>query len=187
MACALIAALMAGCEVEEKRIGYRPMLGGLPGAVGGYELSPLGGADDAATRLGDDQLEAKAEDGSRLLLARTARHVMVHIYNTLSKNESELFVKEVLSEKTQQEYYEHGMDPSESFKTVKAREAEVKRLFDLMPMGEFTPGLFLRGVGGGVQRLEVTGKMAQGLTWTGIDVVLERGNYRLLWFVTPGR
>ena len=45
----------------------------------------------------------------------------------------------------------------------------------------------LRGVGGGVQRLEVTGKMAQGLTWTGIDVVLERGNYRLLWFVTPGR
>ncbi len=64
---------------------------------------------------------------------------------------------------------QHGMSPSESFKTVKAREAEVRRLFDLMPMGEFTPGLFLRGVGGGVQRLEVTGEDAQELVAWGVD------------------
>jgi len=195
MTALLVGAMVIGCAVEEKRIGYRPMLGGLPGAEGGYAVSPPRGAEGEPRKLGDDELEITRPDGtakgSKVLLARTARHVMVHIANTVSKDDSELFVREVLSERTKAEYFERGLSPSEAFTAVKAREAEVLRLFNLMPMGEYTPGLFLRGIGGGVQRLEVTGKMAQSLVaseeWTGIDVVMERGNYRLLWFVTPGR
>ncbi len=43
-----------------------------------------------ATRLGEDELEIKSADGSKVLIAQTARHVMVHIANTLERNEGEL-------------------------------------------------------------------------------------------------
>ena len=64
-----VVGLMAGCEVEETRKGYRPMLGGLPGAEGGYAISPVEGAEGEASRLGDDELEIKQPDGSKVLLA----------------------------------------------------------------------------------------------------------------------
>jgi hypothetical protein len=52
-----------------------------------------------------------------------------------------------------------------------------------MPMGEFTPGFFLRPVGNRTFRLLVPGRGADDLAFRGIDAVYERGNYRLYWLV----
>lgn len=183
MTCA--GFLLGACESETTVINYRPMLGGLPGAETGTPVTALSRRGGDPTKI--DQLRSEKEDGTVTLQARTIRHVMVHVYETLTKNEKDLFVQQVLSDATKREFAEHGHVAGDAFDMLKAREQELFKLFDAIPMGEYTPGMFVRPVGAGVQRLEVTGPLARELTITGIDVVMERGNYRFLWFVQPGR
>lgn len=173
-----------GCQ-EERIINYRPMLGSLPGAESGTPVTGLQSDTPDPTAVPDDKLVVKHPDGSKTLTARTAHHLMIHIHTTLQDDDEGLFVEQVLSRRTKDEYYDRGMDPREAFRTLKARRSDIDKLFDAMPMGEYTPGLFLRPVGGGVQRLEVQGPAARELAWTGFDMVMEKGNFRLRWFVTP--
>lgn len=187
-ACAMVSCAMVSCETETRVIYNRPMLAGLPGAETSTPVSrhPKGYHDP--TYLPDEELVVVQGDGpgeATLLRARTARHLMRHIYSTLMNNQEELFVDQVLSEQTRREYYQHGMNPREAFQTLRERAGDVLTLFDRMPMGESTPGLFLQPVGGGVQRLRVQGLAARDLRWVGFDMVMEQGNWRLVWFV-PG-
>lgn len=182
----LLAFGLPACESETRVIHNRPMLAGLPGSESATPVSryPKGYRDP--TYLADDQLVVLSDDGTvGTLRARTARHLMRHIYSTLMNNEEELFVNQVLSEQTRREYYQHGLHPREAFQTLRDNAGDVLTLFDRMPMGESTPGLFLQPVGGGVQRLRVQGLAARDLRWVGFDMMMEKGNWRLVWFV-PG-
>jgi hypothetical protein len=180
----VLCALAVGC-VEERIVNYRPMLGGLPGAESGTPVTGVPGRTMDPAAVPDDKLVIENKDGSKTLIARTGRHLMVHIHNTLAAGDEQLFLDQVLSKRTKEEYYDRGMDPREAYRTLRERRQDIDMLFDAMPMGEYTPGFFLRPVGGGVQRLEVQGPGARELTWTGFDMVMENGNFRLRWFVTP--
>lgn len=180
----VLCAVPSGC-VEERVANYRPMLGGLPGAESGMPVSGVPGRTTDPTVVQEDRLVIENADKSKTLVARTARHLMVHLYSTLREGDEQLFLDQVLSQRTKDEYYERGMDAREAFRTLKERQRDIERLFDAMPMGEYTPGFFLRPVGGGVQRLEVQGPASRELAWTGIDMVMEKGNFRLRWFVSP--
>jgi hypothetical protein len=182
----LLIAHLAACESETKIVYNRPFLGGLPGAESQSAISryPKGYKDP--TYIPDEQLVVKDAEGKPAeLRARTARHLMMHIYNTLMNTQEKLFVDQVLSEKTRSEYYQRGIQPNEAFKLVQEHAGDILTLFDRMPMGESTPGLFLQPVGGGVQRLVVQGLGARDLYWVGFDMVMEKGNWKLVWFV-PG-
>lgn len=130
-----------------------------------------------------DSLVRTEPDGKKTLIAKTGRQLMVHIYKTLDDNKPELFVDQVLSDVTKQEFYARGYDPVEAFKELQRRREDIDTLFARMPMGESTPGVILSKVGKGTLRLEVEGMAARDLKWAGMDMVLEKGNYRLRWFV----
>jgi len=51
-----------------------------------------------------------------------------------------------------------------------------------MPMGEFTPGLYLKPMGRNIFRLELPPKISKGLNWTFVDMVVEFGKWKLRWF-----
>jgi hypothetical protein len=55
-----------------------------------------------------------------------------------------------------------------------------------MPQGERTPGFLLEPKGGGVFRVQVRTRKAATLKLVGLDMIMERGNWKLRWFV-PGR
>ncbi len=177
---------LAGCETETKIVYNRPFLGGLPGAESDSAISRYPKGYQDPTYIPDEQLVVKDAEGKPAeLRARTARHLMMHIYNTLMNSQEKLFVDQVLSEKTRSEYYQRGIQPTEAFKLLQERAGDILTLFDRMPMGESTPGMFLQPVGGGVQRLVVQGLGARDLYWVGFDMVMEKGNWKLVWFV-PG-
>ncbi|MCG3124875.1 MAG: hypothetical protein GIKADHBN_03380 [Phycisphaerales bacterium] len=185
----MLAALVAlcSCQTEPVLVYNRPFLGGLPGAESQTPISryPKGYVDP--TFIPDDQLVVKDPEGKPTeLRAKTARHLMMHIYNTLMNSQGELFVEQVLSEQTRGEFYARGVPPIEAFKLLQDRAGDVLALFERMPMGESTPGLFLEPVQKGVQRLRVQGMAARDLYWVGFDMVMEKGNWRLVWFV-PGK
>ncbi|HLO41586.1 MAG TPA: hypothetical protein VK176_11230 [Phycisphaerales bacterium] len=182
----LLAALVCGCEPETRIVYNRPFLGSLPGAESSTAISRFPKGYKDPTYIPDEQLVIKDAMGKPAeLRARTARHLMMHIYSTLMNSQETLFVEQVLSEKTRSEYYQRGLQPSEAFKLMQEHAGDILTLFDRMPMGESTPGLFLQPVGGGVQRLVVQGLAAKDLYWTGFDMVMEKGNWKLVWFV-PG-
>lgn len=170
---------------EERVVHYHPFLAGLPGAeTQAVTTGPRGEYFDP-TIVPGNTIEETKDDGRKTLIAKTGQHLMVHIFNCVARDDAHTFVDQVLSERTRQEYYDRGQDPAQAFELLKERKAEMVRLFRAMPSGESTPGVISQGVGGGVRRFVVTGKSAQGLDWIGIDMVMEKGNWRLRWFVTP--
>jgi len=169
------AALGAGCTYR-KVVYRRPMLAGLPGVESGGELisdKPRGYRDP--TQIDQGEIAIEREDGSKILLARSARHLMAHIHTTLKENRKDLFTEQVLCEATRAEFRANGRDAGEAFDYLNEHEAEVGALFDRMPMGEYTPGALMRKIGDDVYRVSLSPKAAQGLPWCGFDMVWEGG------------
>ena len=75
------------------------------------------------------------------------------------------------------------MDPGACFDELVRRKDDVVALFNAMPAGEYTPGVYVRNLGPKSERIEVEGLAAKDLSWTGMDVVMEKGNWKLRWFV----
>lgn len=181
---ALVSAVpLAGCRYE-RVVKYEPMLSGLPGAQVGADVT-TGEKRSSATAAVDaaqETLRIERPDGSVQLISRTGRQLMSHIYTTLENGEEDLFVEQVLSEMSKKEFAERGVDPREGFAYLKQNERAIRKLFNAIPMGEFTPGVFMKPVGNNVFRLEVSGLGARGLGWTFMDMVFENGGWRLRWF-----
>lgn len=181
---ALGFATLAACE--ERIVANHPMLGGLPGAETGTPVTaPPGKTGDPTGVAG--KLRQVDQDGKVTLIARAPRHLMKHIYDTLFDNQPQIFLEQVLSEATKDEYYGRGVDVMEAFNTLREHKEDIHALFNAMPRGEQTPGLFIEPAGAGAQRLCVYGRAARGLRWNGFDMVMEKGNWKLRWFVNNQR
>lgn len=183
----LCVIALAGCATRTRVVKYNPLLGGLPGAESQTPIVRDLGEYQDPTAISPDKLVTEEEPGKKRLVARTGRHLMIHIYNTLDKGDKELFVREVLSKATKAECFERGVVPGDAFDYLVSRREDIDELFAMMPGGEHTPGVFVQPVGGGAQRIEVTGMGTEKLAWTGFDMVMEGGNWKLRWFTSGSR
>lgn len=182
--CIAISITLAGCEMERRVVRYNPPLGRVPGAHAGMAVTgPKGELIDPSGPGFEPVVEH--EDGSVTLHARTGRHLMSHIARVLLDSDEKLFVDQVLSDVTRREYIERGLDPGEAFRTLQQHVNDVRALFRAMPLGEHTPGVIQQSMGGKSRRLILDGPMVQGMRWVGMDMVQEKGEWRLRWFV-PG-
>lgn len=133
--------------------------------------------------LPQGQIRVEDEQGNITLYAKSVRHLMDHIISTIENDERDLFVDQVLSTITRDEFTQRGLDPGLAFDELKARRRDVYRVFHFMPFGEGTPGLYLESIDQNIFRLAVSRSGHKDLYWIGIDIVFERGNYKLRWFV----
>ncbi len=180
--CALGSVLaLLGCETRVVR--YNPILGGLPGAESGRPVVRDFGDYRDPSIISEDQIVQEEPDGKKTLIARTGRHLILHIYNTIEDGEKDLFVGQVLSKKTRDECAAMGVDPGSLYDELCEQRLDVYDLFNLMPMGERTPGAVMTPVGAGVQRVSISGLGTSGLRFRAMDMVMEGGNWRLRWFV----
>jgi len=186
-ALAAASLLLGTCGAPEQKVVRRkPWFSGLKDAQGDTAAIIPDEEQRTYFELPESEIVVEKPDGSRELLARNGRHLMVHVYNCLMDMERELFVDQVLSDETKAEFRERGFDPADAFERLLAMEDDIVLLFSLMPNGERSPGVLYRPVGGRVFRVELTGPQASGLALAGFDMVMERGNWKLRWFV-PGR
>jgi hypothetical protein len=192
---------LTGCAQEEKVIYNRPMLGALPNAQTGQVITaprgftgPAFGAGlqpqeigpDGKPKTGADTLIIE-KDRKRQMLARTGRELMIHIYRALEKEDRQFFVDEVLSDRTRTECYQRGVQPGVLYDGLLEVGDEVVELFNAMPQGEATPGVLMNPIGGGLFRLEVDPRRVRDSRFQGFDMVMERGQWRLKWFVEKKR
>lgn len=181
---AAIAVLLSALGCAETRVvSYRPFFSGLPGAEMSGKVTPIPGLGADPTFVPNNQIVIEKDKGEKELIAKNGQHLMVHIYNAIEADDADIFVAQVLSEMTKREYAVRGRDPRAAFDIMKQRREDVVMLFHSMPAGEFTPGVFAEYVAQGVRRVQLTGLAARDLRWRGFDMVMEKGNWRLRWFV----
>lgn len=189
----IAAGLVVGGCVERRVVNWNPPLSNLPGARSG--MQPQG--DRFAnlvdpTRISEEKLVVENSDGSRRVIARSGRHLMIHVYNALAEQDRELFLDQVLSDMTRREFEERGRDPGEAFDMLLARREDIVLLFNAMPNGEYTPGVVWDKLSaaneehGNIVRLTVTGPVGRDLAWNAMDMVMEGGHWRLRWFGKHG-
>lgn len=187
LAVLVATGVCGGCETYERDIGGRTFFSGLDGAeVPEFSgARPTGYADPRV--LPPDKIREELEDGTIVLRARSARHLMKHIFETLRDDEADLFIGQVLSKATKEEFARNGATPEEGFEFLQEQFDEIDRLFARMPMGEYAPNASYGGVGGGVFRLRLVGGVGRDLRWQGFDMLMEDGEQRLLWFYSADR
>ncbi len=189
MKCVLLMTIAATCIAAgcryERVVSYNPPLASLPGAV--TQTPPVRpGQQPGAT--GSAEIVIEHEDGSIELISRNALQLLTHVRRLIGAQGKEipeardLFVEQILSEKTKQEFIDRGFDPAEAYLELRRRERDVLKLLSRMPMGEFTPGLFLKPLERNAFRLAAPPRTSEGLNWTFVDVVVERGVWKLRWF-----
>jgi hypothetical protein len=180
-----LPAVLSGCATETRIIRKKPWFAGLPGVEGDATvIEPT--REATYLELPEDQIRADNDDGTVTLRARNGRHLMIHIYNGIMEGDRDLFTQQILSNRTKQEFLSRGKDPGEAFDMLVAMEDDIVDLFNAMPFAERTPGLFLTNVGDKVQRVRVSNLQAQYMKLAGMDMIMERGEYRLVWFVPTG-
>ena len=161
-----VAMLAASCQREERIVRYKPFMAGLEGAetqtppVVDKPRAPLPGAEATAVD-GEDALVQKNPDGSKTLISRCGLHLMHHIQKTLADGDEQLFAEQVLSQMTRDEYLGRGIDPRESFRTLKPRQADIAKLFARMPLGENSPNVNMSTVGHNIFRVQLIGQAAK--------------------------
>lgn len=177
----LLVCVLAGCKPYERVVSYDPPLAHLPGAQTQTPARAKPNPAVAGAPAGG-RIVIEHEDGTVTLVSRNALQMLTHIRRLVAQDEEELFTQQILSERTKREFLERGFDPAEAFKEIKRREDDLLALLARMPMGEFTPGLYLETLGPNTFRLALYGKAAQDLNWTSVDIVIENGVWRLRWF-----
>lgn len=152
-------------------------------AFPGYEAPPAPTDDPSAEprSLGEMLgLRRVNRDGSVTLFARSPSDVMYHVMTTLENKEYELLLEQVIAEATQSEYRSLGRDPNEAVEFLVRRRDDIAALFATFPMGDQTPGVQMKSIGRNAFRLTAPVAMTQELRLHTLDVVIEKGRFRLL-------
>ena len=178
----LLVATLPGCTYE-RIVSQSGLLTGLDGAQSQIPAKREARALPDFLRTPDEGIRVEDEDGTVTLYSKSVRQLLALISSTIANGERELFVEQLLCQRTKDEFYERGLDPSLAFDELVRRERDVGRLFYFMPMGEYTPGLYLKTIGRNTFRLKLGRANNESLHWIGIDVVFEDNNYKLRWFL----
>lgn len=189
------ATVVGGCATEERIVSIRGIGHNSPGAQAGWkrEAAVRANASDgpdlkpveaiAVPEMDEDgrpknPLRTEGEDGTVTLVLRSPRDVVIHLRDTLLADEQDLLFEQVISDHAKEAYRGKGLDPRQAVEFLVQNKREVLRLLARAPMGEQTPGLFLRKMGGGVYRLDVA-PGDRTLKLQRLDFVWEAGKCRL--------
>ena len=178
----LLLPILGGCTYE-RVVSQSGLLTGLEGAESKIPPKRQARALPDFLRTPNEGIRVEHEDGSVTLYSKSVRQLMAHISTTIANGEQDLFLEQLLCQRTKDEFYERGLDPALAFEELVRRERDIGRLFYYLPMGEYTPGVYLKTIGRNTFRLKLPRANNESLYWLGLDVVFEDSNYKLRWFL----
>jgi len=179
----LLISQLAACTPYRKEISRKGLLTKLDNQQRGSRETIEPTSINAIFAVPGGQIRIEDEDGNITLYAKSIKHLMNHIIYALENDEREIFTNQILSQITIDEFTDRGLDPGTAFDELVKHKKDVYKAFHLMPMGERTPGLYIKPIGENLFRLANSRAANKDLLWIGIDASFEQGNYKLRWFV----
>ena len=182
---ALSGVHLSGCKPYQREVSRNGLLTPYSDetrAQGGQKSAPPPNVHQVFA-LPEGKIRVVDEDGNVTLYAKSVKHLMSHIIYALENGERDLFVEQIMSKITKQEFYDRNLDPGIAFDELVNHRKDVYKVFHLMPRGENTPGMYLKPLGPNMFRLAASRSGRNNLLWIGIDVSFESSNYKLRWFV----
>lgn len=180
LAC-LALAIAPGCKSEETVTRYKPFFTGLSGAE--FNTQPVeantGYIDPTSNPDGRNVIENP--DGSRILVCKSIRSMMTHLERELDAENSDIILEQLISKRTLEEFEARGESPKAIIDFLVKHRRDIAMLFARMPMAERSPTVILRQPGNRVWILELNGAPAEGLRFTKLWAVMERGNWKFYW------
>lgn len=125
-------------------------------------------------------LRRQLDDGTTVLLSRSPRELIQHLFETLRDQEYELLETQVLSQRTRQSYLAAGKKPQDAVQWLVRNQVDVEKLISVMPAGEQTPGVMMTSLGNNAFRLSLDSSEILQLRYRTMDLVVEQGKFRLL-------
>lgn len=177
VAATTAAMPLAGCATE-RVVHWNPPLAGLPESQSATPVARRDESVDVAS-LPAEELTVKNPDGSVLLRSPAIRHVMIHLHAAL-KEEDNALLDQVVSTATRRHFASEGRPPEAIHEFLRTNQNDIMVLFGRMPQAERSPMVKLSREGGAL-RLRLTGVLANDIRFTELWVVLEGGNWKLLW------
>lgn len=175
--------LIPACQSDEKVIKYHPFLANLPDAK--TQMNPIGdrfGGNFAdPTSLPDNKIVVEKPGGQKTLIARSVRHMMTHLEQTLDDGDEVLLYEQVISQETKEQYRAKGKDPLQIIDYLKEHRKDIAVLFSRMPFAEQSPNVILEQPGNKVFLIRLTGLAAKDSEFTRLWAKMEKGNWKLLW------
>jgi hypothetical protein len=172
----------AGCQTEDKVLYYKPFFTGISGAEfhGAQPVNSQAGYSDP-THVPEQKIVIEKADGTKILIAKTVRHMMTHVERCLDEGDDDLLMEQVISSKTIEQYRAQGKDPQEIIKYLRKNRKDLAKLFSRMPLGEYTPTVILEQPGDKTWVVKLSGKPAEGMKFTRVWARMEEGNWKFLW------
>ncbi len=149
-------------------------------ATEGGKASDRSEASEADDGSDPGPLRRKEPKGAIRLVLSSPSDVMYHLSTTLRNKEYDLLLEQVLSDRLKTEYRKRMRDPQEAVDYLIRHEQDIAALIASLPMGENTPGVLMEPAGPNAFRLRAPESMRPELRLTCFDVVIEKGQFRLL-------
>lgn len=183
----LFSLVSAGCEPVEISRG-RPWWeearfdsegGGMSGGGGAQSAGRAADVENADELKRGVAAVVENADGTLTLNTPIPAYLVSHLYDGLLEERYDLIFTQLVSEMAKAKYADEGRDAWEIAEWLAANRREVIKVLMRMRGGFNSPDLTW-SQRGKVYRMQLTGRTAQGMRFTMMDVVREGGQFRLL-------
>ncbi|MBC7835065.1 MAG: hypothetical protein H7Y88_08180 [Phycisphaerales bacterium] len=177
-----LGAVPTGCERESKVTKYRPFFTGVAGAQ--TQTGPIGAARDDIKpfdAVTDGKIVQESPTGEKVLVSRSVSHLMSHIQNTLDDEEDIILIEQVFSDALKEYLKGEGYTPEQYAEYLHECRRDLGLMFARMPFGERSPSAVFQKTAKKQYCLKLTGQAARGVRFTRLWVILEGGQFKLLW------
>ena len=118
-------------------------------------------------------------DGSITLNSPLPIYLINHLYNTLLAGKYDLLFDQLISQKAKQTYEKQNRDPHEIIDWFKKNRRDAVALLTRMNRGFNSPDVVWEQHGK-IFRMQLTGRTAQGMRFTTMDITREGAQFRLV-------
>ncbi len=197
IACSLVATIvltfgLAACSAGggESPDGrtvikrQRSMFEGLPGAKrGGEDFTSQSDPLALPTAQGDASIKdlLTTQGGKDILVCKRPRHVMVHLAMRLNDGKEQLFLDQIVSDITKQQFVGEGKTEQDIIDFLQTNYDDIMILFARMPAAELSPNVAFDRFNGGQYRIRITGAATKGLKFTELWLEQRAGAWKFVW------
>ncbi len=136
-------------------------------------------SNDESSSIDDAEGQTENADGTITLLAPLPEYLVNHLHAALIDQDYDLIMKQLVAFEAVELYKMQGRDPNEITQWLAANRRDVVQMLLRMNRGFNSTGVVWEK-SGDTYRMKLTGRTAQGMRFTILDLTRENGDFKMV-------